>query len=359
MSENGFFNENENDFLLTDQESKKAWKAVTTALLYLLLIIVVIVTAAHGIMVVLYSTDYSTGGGLTGAFLNMVRISFPVTVELAAIVAGLGFISSSWRKGQKGVAFGIEITWLIFAAANMITMFRIERNLPLETWQQNWISYGLPLSALIAGSLVYMLKRTDPDHKRADETAAAVEKDKMIKFSAWRDVSLSDEKRAIEKQKAWVDYVRVLKTRGYTDAQIRFMMQGVPQLMLDEDGNGTLDLLEAGDSVPGTARPALASRGGFGQSVTSFIGGILGKREEPAAPLAVEPFPAQSVTNPAPVTITPRPDIQTGGISASGVNSQDGGEPLTDAERARVQEQFRAYQNARSNSNNGSNFPLK
>ena len=305
MSENGFFNENENDFLLTDQESKKAWKTVTTALLYFLLIIVVIVTAAHGIMVVLYSTDYTTGEGLTGAFLNLVRISFPVTVELAAIVAGLGFISSSWRKGQKGVAFGIEMTWIIFAAANMITMFRIERGLPLESWQQNWISYGLPLSALVAGSLVYMLKRTDPDHKRADETAAAVEKDKMIKFSAWRDVSLSDEKRAIEKQKAWVDYVRVLKTRGYTDSQIRFMMQGVPQLMLDEDGDGTIDLLEDGNSIPGTALPAPAPRGGFGDSVTSFIGGILGKREEQSPPLDVAPFPTQAETRPAPVSIEP------------------------------------------------------
>lgn len=300
MSDNKFFNE-DNDFLLTDQESKKAWKMATTALLYLLLIIVVIVTGAHGIMVVMHTTNdaYSVGGGLTAAFLNVVRISFPVTVELAAVVAALGFISSSWRKSQKWVAGGIEITWLIFAAANMIVMFRIERGIPLEAWQENWISYGLPLSALIAGSLTYLLKRADPDHKRADEAASAAEKKTMLIFSAQRDVALSDESRAIEKQRAWVDYVRALKTRGYTDTQIRFMMQGVPELSLDADGDGQLDLLEEGANaaIPGRYSES-PKRQGLGSVVTTILDRFSGNGEQAQAPAAA------AETRPAPVTVT-------------------------------------------------------
>jgi len=111
----------------------------------------------------------------------------------------------------------------------------------------------------------------------------------------------------------------------------RMYQQMLDELMVDRDANGIPDALEGSFAIPGVTAPHAN-----GQVVT---------------------FPAQ--TNPAPVTITPRPDIQTGRVSASGVNSQDGGEPLTEAERARVQEEFRAYQNARSSSNNGSNFPLK
>lgn len=247
---NDYFDEDGMDFLLTDQEAKKGWKSTTTFLLYGLLFLVVVVTAAHGIMVVLHvsSDTFSAGSGLFGAFLNMIRISFPVTVELAAIVAGLGFIASYWRAGQKKVALGIEVTWLIFAAANMITMFAIERGLPLEPWQMNWVGYGLPIAALVAGSLTYMLKRSDPDHKRRDEAAAAQEKAAMLRFTARRDVALSPQMRAIERQKAWIDHVQHLRMSGYSEEQIRYILADTPELLTDGDSDGTPDLLEGASS---------------------------------------------------------------------------------------------------------------
>jgi hypothetical protein len=380
---NEFSTDSETDFMLTDMESKKAWKQITTMLLYALLTIVIIITAAHGIMVVLHSTsaEYSAGSGLTGMLLNMVRISFPVTVELAAIVAGLGFISSSWRKGQKWIALGIEVTWLVFAAANMITMFNVERGLPLQSWQENWISYGLPLSALIAGSLTYMLKRADPDHKRQDEAAAAVESDKMLKFSARRDVALSPQKRAIEKQKAWVDYINTLKTQGYTQAQIRFMMQAVPQLMFDNDGDGTADLLEteSGDVIPGSARPAAPKRRGLGEIVTTFTSGLFGDESD-----SEEPVPVAAQTHPAPATVEPTTETFVLEYHRHGVGWQAHGFPYRTSEAA-IQDakainhekglpvrvinsvgtvilelgDSTIAQNGRStNNSNGSNFPL-
>jgi hypothetical protein len=151
----------------------------------------------------------------------------------------------------------IELVWVIFAAANMITFFRIERGLALETWQVSWVDYGLPLSALVAGILTYALTRTDPDLKRKDEETAAEEKIKAIKFSSRRDVAISAQRMAIEKQRAWIDFIKKLQTQGYSDQQIRFMLQGVPELLVDGDGDGRMDLLEPGDgAIPGTAVPA-------------------------------------------------------------------------------------------------------
>lgn len=243
------------DFRLTDEESKKNIKRVAMIGLYALLTAVVIVTGAHAIMLVLAQAPAAMGAenGLLARFLNMIRVTFPVVVEGAAIVAGLGFIGAKWRKGQKSAAFGIELVWVIFAAANMITFFRLERNLPLETWQINWVDYGLPLSALIAGILTYSLTRTDPDLKRKDEETAAEEKIKAIKFSSRRDVAISAQRMAIEKQRAWIDFIKMLETKGYSERQIRFMLQGVPELLIDNDMDGNLDLLESGPREAATA----------------------------------------------------------------------------------------------------------
>lgn len=241
------FQEN-TDFRLTDQEGKTNLKRAAMVGLYLLLAIVVMVTGAHAVMLVISQAPAALEGesGLLTAVLNAIRIAFPVTVELAAVVAGLGFIGAKWRKGQKSTAFGIELVWVIFAAANMITFFRVERGLPLESWQLNWVNYGLPLSALIAGVLTYSLTRTDPDLKRKDEETAAEEKIKMIQFAARRDVAISAQRQAIEKQRAWIDFVKKLKTQGYSDLQIRFILQDTPELLIDQDKNGNLDLLEDG-----------------------------------------------------------------------------------------------------------------
>lgn len=236
----------DNDFRLTNEESKKGLKQVAMGGLYLLLGIVVLVTGAHAIMLVMSQAPeaVTNKGGLVTAVLNVIRIAFPVTMELAAVVAGLGFISAKWRKGQTRMAWGIEIAWIIFAASNMITFFRIERGLPLESWQTGWINYGLPLTCLAAGILAYYLTRNDPDLKRKNEETAADEKIKMIQFAARRDVATSPQREAIERQRAWVDFVKDLRSKGYTDLQIRYMLQDTPELLIDGNKNGNMDLLE-------------------------------------------------------------------------------------------------------------------
>ena len=155
-----------NKYRLTDAEAKENAASGVKYLLYMVLAAVVIITAAHAIMLVLnQAAAFEAGSGLFGAILTGIRIAFPIIVEAAAVVAGVGFIKSQWRGGQKAVGFAIELVWFIFAAANMITLFAIERGQELQGWQASWIQYGLPLSALIAGVLAYALVRSDPEHK--------------------------------------------------------------------------------------------------------------------------------------------------------------------------------------------------
>ena len=71
----------------------------------------------------------------------------------------------------------------------------------------------------------------------------------MIRFSAKRDVAISPQMKAIEKQKQWLEFVTHLRTMGYTEAQIRFILADTPQLLIDGNRNGTPDLLEVGDST--------------------------------------------------------------------------------------------------------------
>jgi hypothetical protein len=134
--------------------------------------------------------------------------------------------------------------WLVFAALNMITFFAVERGQALQTWQVNWIQYGLPLSALIAGSLTYVLMRVDPAHKRDQERAATAERVDAMRFKFRQRALLSPAMRNIEKQRAFMDVIDELRSAGYTETQIRFMIQHTPELLADGDENGTPDILE-------------------------------------------------------------------------------------------------------------------
>lgn len=244
-----FFNDSDGDFKLTAEEGKAGLKSTTVALLYTVLVAVLIITSAHAVMIVVETSSEVALTGLIGFFLNVVRVAFPIVTEAAASVSVLGTISNAWRGSQKYVAFGIDLVWLLFAAANMVTMFAIERGQVLQGWQTGWINYGLPLSALVAGSLAYALKAVDPDRKRLAEMTAADEKVKMLRFAATRDAMLSDTMKAIEKKRAWIGIVRQMKDAGYTEKDIRYMLAAAPDLLFDGDSNGTPDLFESGGSA--------------------------------------------------------------------------------------------------------------
>jgi len=243
---NDLFNNDDDLYELTNEEGRKNAIGVVRALLYLVLAALVVITGAHAVMLVLSQTAaYASGEGAVGLILTGIRVAFPLVVELAAVVAGLGFIQSRWRGKQKTVGLAIELVWLLFAAVNMVTFFAVERGQALQNWQLYWVQYGLPLSALIAGSLTYMLVRADPDHARDQERAAAAERTAAVRFKARQKALLSPAMARIEAQRAWMDAVKELRTAGYTEAQIRFMTQFTPELMFDSDGNGRADVFDA------------------------------------------------------------------------------------------------------------------
>ena len=261
--------ENDDLYELTAEESRQNARSMVRWLLYLVLAAVVIITGAHAVMLVLSQTAaYETGQtGLVAGILTAIRVAFPLIVEAAAVVAGIGFIQSRWRRGQKTVGLGIELTWLLFAAVNMITFFTIERGNPLQNWQAAWVQYGLPLSALVAGALTYLLVRADPDHKRDEEHTAARERVQGVRFKARQRALLSPAMARIEAQRAWMDAIKELRAAGYTERQIAFMTQYTPDLLMDNDANGRPDIMDAieprpaGPQVlPPAAPPSLTDR---------------------------------------------------------------------------------------------------
>ena len=244
---------NDDLYELSDEEGKRNAHKAVGVLLYLVLAAVVLITGAHAVMLVLSQTAaYTAGtGSLIDTILTVIRVAFPLIVELAAVVAGIGFIQSRWRGPQKTVGLGIELVWLTFAAANMITFFAVERGAELQTWQTYWVQYGLPLSALIAGSLTYTLMRVDPAHKRDQERAATAERVDAMRFRFFQKARLSPAMLNIEKQRAFMMVVDDLRRQGYTEAQIRFMISHTPALMIDGDEDGTPDVMEIGAPTVG------------------------------------------------------------------------------------------------------------
>jgi hypothetical protein len=221
---------------LSESEAKDNAASGINWLLYLVLAAVILITAAHAVMLVLNQTTFTTGDGLFNGLLTVLRVSFPIVVEVAAVVAMVGFIKSQWRGAQKAIGLTIEAIWFMFAAANMITLFAIERGQALQGWQNGWIQYGLPVSALVAGMLTYMLARQDPDHKRANEEALGHEVIRANEFNAYQEARTSGAMLLIQRRRAFRDVVEKLRTEGYDEHEIALMVEHVPDLIINAPG---------------------------------------------------------------------------------------------------------------------------
>jgi hypothetical protein len=88
--------------------------------------------------------------------------------------------------------------------------------------------------------------RVDPAHKRDQEQAATAERVDAMRFRFFQKARLSPAMLNIEKQRAFMMVVDDLRRQGYTETQIRFMIQHTPELMADGDENGTPDVMQVG-----------------------------------------------------------------------------------------------------------------
>lgn len=226
--------------------SRELAKRAANVGLWLTMLALLTVTSVHAITLVTGEAAIVRTPGLVGWVLYAARIAFPVIVEACAVVVAMGFAGRAWTGWQVWVGLAVEIVWLLFAALNMLTVFAVERGAALAGWQLSWIAAGVPLSALFAGTLTYVLKRVEPGDLRALAQAAAGYFEDEMEFQVRNSIRTGPQAQKLIEQRAWLGYVDELRLNGYTDEQIAFMLRFVPELSRDADGNGRPDILDTG-----------------------------------------------------------------------------------------------------------------
>jgi hypothetical protein len=180
------------------------------------------------------STDSFTlaveNGGLFYMLLAVLRVGWPIIIEVVAVAVGIGFLVGLWRGGQEGTGSAIELTWFLFAAANMITFFAIERGETLQGWQKAWVTYGLPISALLVAAMTYQLLKSDPAFKRRKEAAIGDQKLQAAEHNARMAVKLSPAMRTVHARKVWREEVKNLENEGYTPEEIAHVAGHIPDM---------------------------------------------------------------------------------------------------------------------------------
>lgn len=247
--ENGF----EKEFNLSDAASSGTVGAAAAWIGWGLLLVLAGVTAVHAITLVQARTHLTATGG---DLLDIVRIGGVVLVELFAVVTAVMLATNKLRAKQKPLAMAVELVWFVFAAVNLISSFAVEAGGPLPAFVDSWITYGLPVSALIMGALFYMMLRLNPDAGRADDEAELMERFEKIKHSARLEVMASPQMKAVIRQMTWQQLPPVVgRQMNLNDQQIAALIHQAPQL-LDLNGNGIPDVSEA-DAGPTTTAAEL------------------------------------------------------------------------------------------------------
>ena len=243
-------NNTEEDFNLSGEASNGTMGTAAAWLGWLLLLALAGVTAVHAITLVQARTHLSASGG---DLFDIVRIGGVVLVELFAVVTAVMLVTHKLRARQKPIALAVEVVWLVFAAVNLISSFAVEAGGPLPAFVNSWITYGLPISALIMGALFYMMLRLNPDAGRADDEAELLERFAKIKHNARLEVMASPQMRAVIRQMTWQQLPPVVgRQMNLTESQIAALVRQAPQL-LDLNGNGIPDVSEAGGGRQATA----------------------------------------------------------------------------------------------------------
>ena len=228
-------------FDLSGEASRSTMGTAASWLGWLLLGALAVVTAVHAITLVQAHTHLSAEGGDVFA---IVRIGGVVLVELFAVVTAILLATHKLRARQKPAAMAVEATWFVFAAVNLISSFAVEAGGELPKFVTTWITYGLPVSALVIGALFYLTLRLDPDAARADEEAATAERSARGRHQARQEVLASPQMRATIRQAEWMTRPAVVgRQMNLTQRQIDHLIRQAPEL-LDLNGDGRADIHE-------------------------------------------------------------------------------------------------------------------
>lgn len=136
----------------------------------------------------------------------------------------------------------------MFAAVNLISSFAVEAGGELPAFVSTWVTYGLPVAALVMGIEFYVMLRLNPDAARADDEAELQEQFTRIKHNARLEVMASPQMKAVIRQMTWQQLPPVVgRQMNLTDSQIAALTRQAPRL-LDLNGNGTPDIAESAAS---------------------------------------------------------------------------------------------------------------
>ena len=200
---------------------------------------VLVYTASHAINLVGHNARFE------GTALAPILYFGVAVVELLALVTAVQVMTHQLRAKQKPMAAALEITWVVFAAVNLIASFAVVHDEALPTLIGYWVTYGLPVSALVVGVEFYMIMRLNPAAARIDDERELDEMVIQIEHDAELDVMASDQMMVVIRQMKWLTMPeKVGQKLGMNREQIDYVKRFAPELF-DGDGNGVPDLLEA------------------------------------------------------------------------------------------------------------------
>lgn len=203
------------------------------------LLALVIYTASHAINLVGHNANFGQDNPLAPILYFGIAV-----VELLAMVTAVQVMTHQLRAGQKAAAIGLEVTWVAFAAVNLIASFAIDHNQVLPQLVQKWVTYGLPVSALVVGIEYYLVLRINPDAKRIDDQKELDEMFQAIEHNAEIEVLMSDQTKVVVRQMKWQTLPDTLGQRlGLSQQQIDYIKRHAPQLF-DGNGDGIGDVLQ-------------------------------------------------------------------------------------------------------------------
>jgi hypothetical protein len=211
------------------------------------LLALVAYTASHAINLVGHNANFGQDNALAPILYFGIAV-----VEVMALVTAVLLMTNMLRATQEPAAILLEVTWVIFAALNLIASFSIDHDKILPPLVNGWVNWGLPVSALVVGVEYYLILRLNPNLRRIQDQKELEEQFAQAQHEAEVEVLNSDQMRVVLRQMKWQTMPdKVGQMLGLTEAQINYVKKFAPQLF-DGDGNGVPDIIEGN-------RPSLPS----------------------------------------------------------------------------------------------------
>lgn len=198
------------------------------------MLLLVVSTAIHAVTLVMARTNTSLTSG-AGSLFQILGI---VVVEGLALSTAIKFMTHRIRSEQKPAGIALELTWLGFAALNLISSFAVQANDTLAL-ADVWVTYGLPISGLVVAAEYYMIHRLDPQAARKEHIAELLETIAETQHTAKTDVLESEAFKAAMFQAAWQTVPReVGRDMHLNEEQIQNIIAHAPKLLTASDTAG-------------------------------------------------------------------------------------------------------------------------